>query len=652
MELIYIYIDSYRNYKNAEIPLSDKFDVCYDSTNNKILINKRNNYFNLYPPHISNINAIVGKNSVGKTNLMDLIGMKIDDRNKGNAECTAIFKKDPEIIFKNKLIKEIKHAKYFLIYYLGNYDNEDIYCFEGNFISEFNKLIANEIINESYFESKMWFSFICTYKNQKLNFICSLNNWDKYYSSPNVKDEYVNPCVISFRNNYNSNIYDYISLKPSDDYKISIPRRIAKMQPNLWLPKIEFLVNMMKSINGTMYKNKEYLFSIKYHESLYTEEKPFSDIYNGFTKAEKNKGKIIEAFLCYTYYQINNSDEKRNANSKKFKSIIYNGKSYYEAIAYYGELFSLIINTLDTKLNNNEHDYAVSRFNDFIKALDNQYIDIDGNKINIKITIDSKISDFENVIKTIIDDDYLYSINGEFFTLFTNFFVCSINNLSDGELSHLGLFSSIDEQLRDDNFCKNKNKFVILLDEPETKMHPDLSRSFINDLIVFLDNYKDKTFQIIISTHSPFILSDILPGNIQMLHKDNNGYCKIEPCIFSTFSANIHDILSNNFFMSSTMGAYSRTILENIIKVLTSHADPKDFGLSKNDIAYIISIIGEPIIKRKLSDLFDEKYGQSDQRRKLSVLIDKISDPLSDISMLKDEIIDLLNHFESSDNDE
>lgn len=32
MELIYMYIDSFRNFKNVGIALSDKFTVLYDST--------------------------------------------------------------------------------------------------------------------------------------------------------------------------------------------------------------------------------------------------------------------------------------------------------------------------------------------------------------------------------------------------------------------------------------------------------------------------------------------------------------------------------------------------------------------------------------------------------------------------------------------
>ena len=87
MELIYIYIESFRNIKNLDLTLSDKFKVTYDNTSKNISIIRNESYINnIYPSYIQNINAIVGKNGVGKTNIIDLIGMKIDDRNKNNAE--------------------------------------------------------------------------------------------------------------------------------------------------------------------------------------------------------------------------------------------------------------------------------------------------------------------------------------------------------------------------------------------------------------------------------------------------------------------------------------------------------------------------------------------------------------------------------------
>ena len=156
MELIYIYIESFRNIKNLDLTLSDKFKVTYDNTSKNISIIRNESYINnIYPSYIQNINAIVGKNGVGKTNIIDLIGMKIDDRNKNNAENKVIYKKDPKTGFHNKFVDEIKYAKYFMIYHFN--DGDDKYFLEGNFIEDFEQIVLNKIPNQKYFESKSWF---------------------------------------------------------------------------------------------------------------------------------------------------------------------------------------------------------------------------------------------------------------------------------------------------------------------------------------------------------------------------------------------------------------------------------------------------------------------------------------------------------------
>lgn len=653
MELIYVYIDSFRNYKRVGISLSDKFKVSYDNENNSIFIKKSIGYINIYPPNIQNISAIVGKNSVGKTNFLDLLGMKIDDRNNNQAEYKALYEKNPGTRLGSKIIGEEKYAKYFMVYYLGVFDNKDLYCFEGNFIEDFRDLVINNIPHESYFESKCWFSFVCNYADNKFIFLKDTQDWSRNFSDDNFANRNALPCLVSFRGNYNCDIYNYYSYKPTDDYKISIPRRIAKNVPYYKKSMLNLLVKMMNAAksSSSMYKNEKYIFSIEYNETHFTEDKPFLEVYKTFSNTECNKSKLIESFLSHTFYRINDTEVSQEKAREILSNITINGTTYSDAVNFYKELYLSIIGTLEYKLDNAETKYAALRFEQLITALENSNITINHNGINITITSDSDVSKYENVI-ALLDDDYRFSTVGELFAIYSSFFESKVSFLSDGESYYLSLFASIDEQLNDPSFCQEKTHFILLFDEPESNMHPDLARSFINDLINFLENYPDKYFQIIISTHSPFILSDLLPGNVTLLNKGFDGYCKIEPNNISTFSANIHDILSNSFFMSSTIGAYSKNILDNIIKALKDNDDSPKYDLDKAKIAYIISIIGEPIIKQKLTEMYNKKYGQKDQRSEIAALIKKINDPLYDINNLRTEINNILDRIESSDKNE
>ena len=121
-------------------------------------------------------------------------------------------------------------------------------------------------------------------------------------------------------------------------------------------------------------------------------------------------------------------------------------------------------------------------------------------------------------------------------------------------------------------------------------------------------------------THSPFILSDIPHTNILRLE---NGDSKPFNDKEKTFGANIHELLSNDFFLDKGfMGEWAKSKIVDLINYLTYN--PKD-KLSHKKIKPIfewdekisndfISIIGEPIIKDRLMSLHEKKFQLNDQK--------------------------------------
>lgn len=97
-------------------------------------------------------------------------------------------------------------------------------------------------------------------------------------------------------------------------------------------------------------------------------------------------------------------------------------------------------------------------------------------------------------------------------------------------------------------------------------MHPELARQFLSRLYRIMEKHSDSgTVQVIISTHSPFMLSDVLPQEITRLDIDResgnaivkNGSKK------EYFGANIYTILADGFFLDYTIGEYSRNFLQD-----------------------------------------------------------------------------------------
>jgi predicted ATP-binding protein involved in virulence len=112
-----------------------------------------------------------------------------------------------------------------------------------------------------------------------------------------------------------------------------------------------------------------------------------------------------------------------------------------------------------------------------------------------------------------------------------------------------------------------------IFDEIELYFHPNMQRCFIDDLLSGLKQMKlenIKGIQIIIATHSPFILSDIHKNNILFLEKLDNGSVEIaNKEKMRTWGANIHDILKHSFFLrEGSMGEYARGFINETILVL------------------------------------------------------------------------------------
>ncbi|TCJ00453.1 AAA family ATPase, partial [Cytobacillus praedii] len=167
-----------------------------------------------------------------------------------------------------------------------------------------------------------------------------------------------------------------------------------------------------------------------------------------------------------------------------------------------------------------------------------------------------------------------------------------------------------------DEAILEKETALIFIDEGELYYHPEWQRSYIKSLVDLInDTNKDSKLQlqVVITTNSPFIISDILSEDITYLSKEEKNFER-------TFGQNIHKLLRDNFFMSYTIGEYSREVIENIMKWLNCDKDkdkvgeelsryygeviePKDYY---DKIRCLIEKIGEPIYRGKLLEMLSE----------------------------------------------
>lgn len=145
----------------------------------------------------------------------------------------------------------------------------------------------------------------------------------------------------------------------------------------------------------------------------------------------------------------------------------------------------------------------------------------------------------------------------------------------------------------------------MIFDEMELCFHPQYQRTFVNNLVSYIKRAglnKTFSFNIILTTHSPFILSDIPVCNILAL-KDGEPDEKFKN--EKTLAANIYDILNNGFFMDDFIGEYSSIFIDEIIRKLNDSND--DISAKEQEILFKkISLIGDNLVRIKLLEKLDQ----------------------------------------------
>ncbi|MGJ1509948.1 hypothetical protein [Sphingobacterium siyangense] len=183
----------------------------------------------------------------------------------------------------------------------------------------------------------------------------------------------------------------------------------------------------------------------------------------------------------------------------------------------------------------------------------------------------------------------------------------------------------------------NYSKVNIIFDEVELYFHPEMQKSYINNLLLHvkqlqIDDIRD--INILFITHSPFILSDIPSSNILRLKSGKPINTKNTE---ETFGANIHDLLANDFFLEKGyMGEFANKKIKDTIETINQWKEDKknNRDKEKEEIYRFIKIIGEPLIKKSLLDLYHEKIGLHESEYSLS----EIDEEIERLKLLKERI--------------
>jgi restriction system-associated AAA family ATPase len=118
---------------------------------------------------------------------------------------------------------------------------------------------------------------------------------------------------------------------------------------------------------------------------------------------------------------------------------------------------------------------------------------------------------------------------------------------------------------------------LFLLDEPETHLNPDWRASYISTLRQALganETTRDVMREVLLTSHSPFIISDCQPENVLVFEKSKDGEVKWRNPDFNTFGASVSAITIKVFGQTDTIGDYSMATLEQFQERLEEGEKP------------------------------------------------------------------------------
>lgn len=674
---------------------------------------------NLYKDKIEgieiNVSAIVGKNGSGKSSLLELLyaccysiaskkgiikshGDLAELINSPGINHNALFNKINQIqdFFEGlqvEIFYEIDNE-----YYSVRSENQNLHhriLTQKNKIGSFENGFFNDDTLErkfSYVFDKLFYYTIAI--NYSLYGLNSENesNWlnDLFHKN----DGYQTPLVINpFRNKGNIDVNNEYHLAQTrlftnlvnDNYSLKSP--VNNKEINLILFTLDF--NKFNSLGNLSIDNIIEQFKKEYELS---DTNFIINVYNSLYR-DKN-------------YRLKEIDEKRIKNFDIISKYIYR-KVFKIALNYeeYHEHFEIPIN-----------EKPIPKIRDFFKQLlklqdDKSHITLklrqvlnsirfnilgedeiykwveendDYEKIPNKIKkhyFKININDFVNRIKTIKKQHPNFEIielipaacyipkfgiqNSSSKKSISNF-----EDLSSGEQQFIHSIQSILYHISNINSVfyssspKIKYNYInLILDEIELYYHPEFQRIFVSQLLQSIRNLKIehiKGINILFSTHSPFILSDIPSQNILKLE---DGKSLDSETSENTFCANIHDLLANDFFLKNGfMGEFAKSEINQVINFLniekqkyrvkelqilikstdnkedkrlftkelrnkqikitnSENLDPK---VDKEYSKKIIELVGEPMLSSSLMELFSEAY-PSEKETYITSQIERLS---------------------------
>jgi energy-coupling factor transporter ATP-binding protein EcfA2 len=603
MELVFLWIDDFNNIKDQSFSFSGNYEINYVSSAQKLtVLNRESPVQNLFNDSFLNVTAVIGKNGSGKSSLISFLKYVFSDDFPELRPYLLIVKKGDELLILNKTRKT-------------------------------NDLLSQNINVES-------FQFRFVEKNDLFNEInlVTINNsfslYDQQFRRRSYLDFSLYRLVDDLIEKSTQDLIDYIKAKINQENEVAkINEILNQLRPHassIFNPiktlyqlelsntidfiskynhdKLDFIPrSLLINFNYEFYLNlKDYFIGHRGNPNLYFIELVLNENIESTENAAEIELCFKKKLKLYLFLFFSITAEAYNPLTDEIDDVwlnLYSAKSQNETIEIIDGFFS----------RNCEHAIwkPIKNICEFVQNIDNEFDKY------------SSLSRFYSSFRFELSPEVFESLNklinlwehGDFLFHF------SWSGISVGESALLSLFSRLAPSSRNE-FVLNENLWIAF-DEGDLYLHPEWQREFFNDLHTYLPKlFPEKKIQLFLTSHSPFLVSDLPKENIILLDKNKQtGLCEVvtETKLDKTFGANIHTLLSDAFFLhKGLIGEFAKIKIFELMNEIEQLKDPD--GPAIENYKQRIGIIGEPMIRQKLFELLLSKVAPDDNARRLAFL--------------------------------
>ncbi|MFJ8118344.1 AAA family ATPase [Bacillus mycoides] len=589
MEILYLWINQKNRLENLSLNFGGEF--LYNITDNKLTIEENNFYIKNFfyttdflnkSPNISTVTGIVGENGTGKSTILNSLMEIIENNRNVNFDYLIFYKVKEDYYYDYVLKKDIHYG----IKCINNQINI-IYDKATFYYKPLNQNLFSTVFFSNIFDIRALGKDLPIKNN-----IIDLSTNNLYNHKSYLSDQIHNQIIFTKKYEHNFKIKERINIPT--EIEIEYNNSFEKEMKITSVPYYEALIDYYNKlihpeISNNTWKENQFAYDFRYNTYLSFYIEIFNEIRDGFDLNEKD----ITALLF---------------NFKRSTGLVGHSNQFSD---YYQKLMHDLQDFLRTLTENRIESQNLSEAK-IIKKTKRIFKDIDKRFSQteklLNLLTKLHIKDVKNRFLIPSSDPILL----EFINTYNEYEHPSIfikmywSELSSGEYAFLSLFSRFNSIID-----KINENLIILIDEGDIYFHPQWQKDWLYtflDIISYM--YKKSNIQIVLTTHSPFILSDLPSKNVIFLKKNQNNTTYTVKNLEGnqlTFAANIHELLTNSFFMhDGLVGKFAQNKINNLIdKILDSTSEDikKDASLFKQQI----DMVGEPIVKRKLIEIFEDK---------------------------------------------